>query len=135
MKEITDKNTGLLPNDIKEIIAKGLVPLKIRHVYTNATSLFNISVFHESMPRGSEVPEMVHSRTNEFVYVIRGEVAGFLSGKEILLRKGDFMMIPAGTPHRLQTGGRGMEAVSIFSPPIDPANPDATVVSKRGKKA
>lgn len=131
MRKLIKKKAEFYRGNVSEIVAKGLVPIKIHCVYTGTASQLNISVFHESMPRGTEVPDIVHSRTNELVYIIRGKVAGFLNGKKTMLKKGDYLVIPAGTNHRLKTGKQGMEALSVFAPPMDPANPDATVVPKR----
>ena len=128
----TKKNTEPIVDAIRKITRNGAVPLKIRCIYADAAKQFNVSFFHESMSCGSELPDMVHYRTNELVYVIRGAVVVFLDSRRVPLKKGSCLFIPAGTAHRLKTGKQGMEAVSIFSPPIDPANPDATLV-RRGK--
>lgn len=109
--------------------SESLAPLKAH--YIPEASQLNVSFVHESMPSWSSGPKMIHSKTKELAYVIRGKAVGFLNGKKILLKKGDYLVIPAGTIHRFEAGKDGLEAVSIFSPPIDPANPDATVFKRR----
>ncbi|OGS12296.1 MAG: hypothetical protein A2234_05905 [Elusimicrobia bacterium RIFOXYA2_FULL_58_8] len=123
------KSTEYLHGGISGLTAKLLGHLKMREI--PAAGQFNISMLHESLPCRSSAPEVTHSRTKELVFIIRGRAAGFLNGKKILLKKGDYLVIPPGTRHRFEAGKDGLEAVSIFSPPIDPANPDATVVLDR----
>lgn len=112
--------------------SESLAPLKAH--YIPEASQLNVSFVHESMPGWSAGPEMVHSKTIELAYVIYGKATGFINGKKILLKKGDYLIIPAGTPHRFEAGRAGLEAVSIFAPPINPDNPDAEIVFKRKAK-
>ena len=112
--------------------ARCLAPLKAYYI-PDANQL-NVSFVHESMPRWSEASVMVHSKTKELIYLIRGKVLVFLNGKKILLKKDDSLVIPAGTTHQFKTKREGMEAVSILVPPLDPVNPDAEIVFKRKAK-
>jgi len=124
--EIFHGATGGLP-------AKFLGALKMREI--PAAGQFNISMLHVALPPRSSELAVTHARTREFVFIIRGKAAGFLNGTRIPLKKGDYLVIPAGTRHRFETGAQGVEALSIFAPPIDPANPDAAVVlTRRARK-
>jgi len=96
--------------------------------YIPEAGQLNMSFVHEAMPPMSEAPVMVHSKTKELIYLICGKVTVLLNGKSISLKKNDCLVIPAGTTHQFKTKKEGMEAVSVLVPPIDPANPDATIV-------
>lgn len=133
MKKSIKKNKFSHGNILRPITGSGcLAPLKAH--YIPEASQLNVSFVHESMPSWSAGPEVVHSKTKELAYIIRGKAVGFLDGEKILLKKGDYLVIPAGTIHRFEAGKDGLEAVSIFAPPIDSVNPDAKIVFKRKAK-
>jgi hypothetical protein len=50
--------------------------------------------------------EHVHSEADEFLYVIAGEGAARLNGREEKLRVGFFMLVPRGIAHTLTPSGR-----------------------------
>lgn len=133
MKLIKKRSVKFLHGRIEDIGVKHLGPLSLRGI--RAAEQFNVSILHEFQPRYSKAPDVLHSRTKELIYVIRGRMSGFLDDRKVTLEEGDYLYIPAGTNHRFETGNKSVEALSIFSPPIDMSNPDARIVFQRkGKK-
>lgn len=121
--------TGILHGNIAALAVRRLGGLEMRVV--DAARPFNVTFLHEALPPRAAAPYVVHSRTMELVYVTKGRMTGLLDGRKIALAEGDYLFIPPGTEHRFSTAGSGVEAVSIFSPPLDPDSPDAKIVFKK----
>lgn len=54
---------------------------------------------------------------DQIIYAINGCVTARVSGKEQDLKAGDVLMIPAGAPHSLRTGGDPFFGFTILAPP------------------
>lgn len=93
---------------------------------------FSVSCVHERLPRRSATPEIYHEATDEFVFVLSGRGAILLDGRRLAVRAGDSLYIPAGAVHGVVSGGSPIEALSIFSPPMDTRHPDVRVVGASG---
>lgn len=61
-------------------------------------------------------PTIVHKKTNQFTYVIEGSGIGWLDGKEYLLKRGDKIVVNAGTRHRFKANDEGMTLFHIHIP-------------------
>lgn len=48
---------------------------------------------------GAQVPEHVHDKSAEFLYVVSGQITVQLDGQTLTLRPGDAVRIPAGHKH------------------------------------
>jgi quercetin dioxygenase-like cupin family protein len=57
-------------------------------------------------PAGDMPPLHAHRNEDEGFYVVAGELTLFLSGTELRLRPGDFVLAPCGVPHsyRVESG-------------------------------
>ncbi len=86
---------------------------------------FGVSVLHESLPARSRIQSIVHDRTEEFVFVLRGRALARLGTGTFSLRQGDCLHIAAGVSHAFETQAEGVVALSFFSPALDPKRPDA----------
>lgn len=63
------------------------------------------------------VVEPVHSHESEqFSYVVEGQVQFISGGKQISAGPGDVLHFPSNVPHGLQVLDQGAELVEIFSP-------------------
>ncbi|MFA6434166.1 MAG: cupin domain-containing protein [Elusimicrobiales bacterium] len=138
MKKITKREPKSARDGIGKPVAlsKNSAPLKA--CYIPEALKLHLSFLHETLPRFSVAPAVVHSKTEELIYITNGRVTAFMNDKKISLKKGEYLVIPAGTTHQFETENDGMEAVSVLVPPIDPANPDATVMPTQrmpGKKS
>jgi quercetin dioxygenase-like cupin family protein len=56
-------------------------------------------------------------RGDQLIYVIEGTATCRVSGKECVIKAGDFVTIPAGAPHTLRTGAEKLFALTVFAPP------------------
>ena len=68
------------------------------------------------LPRGAGVPAHVHDHTTEGIYVLEGSLRVWLDGEEHHLAGGDYVSIPAGTPHRWEGGAFFTKAISMTTP-------------------
>jgi quercetin dioxygenase-like cupin family protein len=79
----------------------------------------NVEVSLVEIRSEGEYPQHVHKKSDAFFVVVSGE-AYFLSGKEkTLLKQGEKVQIPRGTPHGFELeDGKSFQFISIQSPPI-----------------
>jgi len=129
MKTTVKKRVKINSGSISALAARQWGPLTTRDV--GAARQFKISMLHEMLLPRSSAPDVVHARTKELVYLIRGRITAFLDGSKFLFKKGDYFVIPAGTHHRFLTGAGGAEAFSIFLPPLGRRKFDAKIVFRR----
>lgn len=125
----TKQRVKTVHGSVGDIPPQKLGDLRMRLV--NCAGCLNISFLHEELPRNGAAPTVVHCVTTEFVYMLGGSITGTVAGKKIELKKGDYLMIPPGVTHKFTAGRGGGEAISVFSPPIDPAKPDAKIISDK----
>ena len=128
----TKKRTDIVHGCIMDIASRKIGDLHMRVVKTDPP--VNFTFLHEALPPGGAAPSVVHSRTTELVFMVKGTIWGSLAGKKIELGEGDYLLIPAGVEHKFEAGASGGEAVSIFSPPMDLDKPDAKIVFRRKKR-
>lgn len=63
-----------------------------------------------------QVPLHKHVKHSEHVYVLKGKGSMKLGDKVIQVKKGDFIMIPEGTPHSVKVKGGTLQVLSIQAP-------------------
>jgi mannose-6-phosphate isomerase-like protein (cupin superfamily) len=90
-----------------------------------------VSIVNETMPPDTDVPPVCHQKTDEFVYILSGKAVVCLDGRESCVEKGSYLVIPRGTKHSFRTQRTKMEAISVFSPPMDKDKPDAKIIIKK----
>jgi len=75
----------------------------------------NIMISRLLLKKGAAVPE--HSHLNEQVtYVVEGALQFFIAGKEIVVRSGEVLTIPAAMPHNVIALEDTVD-VDVFTPP------------------
>lgn len=80
----------------------------------------NASVNLVMGPVGSVLKMHYHQYSDEITYCIKGQAVMNVSGKELVMKAGDLMYIPALTLHGSEvTGNETLQLISIFSPPFD----------------
>jgi quercetin dioxygenase-like cupin family protein len=70
-----------------------------------------------SIPAGYSADRENTHKGDQIIYVIDGSATARVSGKERDLKRGDVVMIPAGSPHTLRTGSEALFGFTIFAPP------------------
>jgi len=77
------------------------------------------AVFHVTVPPRSRHDMILHRRTREWFMVIKGRGRGVIGGRRVTFRPGVVVFMPPGVPHQMMTGTCAMEAVVVFSPPLN----------------
>jgi quercetin 2,3-dioxygenase len=85
-------------------------------VCTGAETGGKIAVLTLELPHGAGVPAHVHSETTEGIYVLEGALRVWLEDEEHLVSGGQYVSIPAGTPHRWEGGAFFTKALSMTTP-------------------
>lgn len=67
-------------------------------------------------------PIVVHRNTSQFTYVLEGSGIGWLNGNEQPLKKGDKIVVEAGTLHRFKANKEGMTLFHIHIPDVGREN-------------
>ncbi len=68
---------------------------------------------------GKSSEEMnVHEKSDQVLLVVEGEVHGEVGSRQLILHKGDFCIVPAGTPHRFENKSKYRTVTfNVYSPP------------------
>jgi len=87
---------------------------------TQVASGKNASVNLVIGPPGSILKMHYHRYSDEITYCIKGQAVMNVSGKQLVMKVGDLMYIPALTIHGSEvTGNETLQLISIFTPPFD----------------
>ncbi len=87
---------------------------------TQVASGKNASVNLVMGPPGSVLKLHYHQYSDEMTYCIKGQAVMNVSGKQLVMKVGDLMYIPALTIHGSEVTGNGtLQLISIFTPPFD----------------
>jgi len=71
-------------------------------------------------PPGSILKMHYHQYSDEITYCIKGQAIINVSGKELVMKAGDLMYIPALMLHGSEvTGNETLQLILIFAPPFD----------------
>ncbi|MCH8538249.1 MAG: cupin domain-containing protein [Alkalimonas sp.] len=70
------------------------------------------------------VPNHYHQRHTEQIYVLEGTARMRLADEELMIRPGDYLLIPPGTVHGVLeiTSNQPLKVLSIQSPRFDPSD-------------
>lgn len=58
--------------------------------------------------KGAKTPYHVHTKYNETIYILEGELTVYSKEKAKVLQKGDHIIIQKGTPHALLVSGENI---------------------------
>jgi quercetin dioxygenase-like cupin family protein len=87
---------------------------------TQVASGKNASVNLVMGPPGSVLKMHYHRYRDEITYCIKGQAVMNVSGKQLVMKVGDLLYIPALTIHGSEvTGNETLQLISIFAPPFD----------------
>lgn len=66
---------------------------------------------------GGNVPNHYHEKRESLIFLIAGELMEILEGKEIPLKAGDVIFIPAGEKHKMENrSDRDARYIEFFTP-------------------
>jgi mannose-6-phosphate isomerase-like protein (cupin superfamily) len=76
-----------------------------------------------TLPPGDETgrkPE-AHRKSDQVLLMLSGKLSGTVGAEKVTLKKGDILLIRAGTPHRFKNPGRQSAVTfNVYSPPEYP---------------
>jgi len=75
---------------------------------------FDLIIF--KMRRGNEPPPHVHSREDEFFYVLAGEMKVYVERRTFAVRAGECMFLPRGKPHAFLVTSEELQNLALISP-------------------
>ncbi|MDP3998451.1 MAG: cupin domain-containing protein [bacterium] len=75
-----------------------------------------------SIPIGGEIGEEVHVDHDQVLYLVEGEGEVVLNDEKAPYKKGDLVLVNAGTRHNfVNTGSADLKIITTYSPPHHPA--------------
>ena len=82
------------------------------------TSRSQVAMMRLDAGKGSgDFPES-HPHSDQILLVLEGEVEGEISGERHVLKKGEFVLVAAGTPHRfVNNGQKAALTFNLYAPP------------------
>jgi mannose-6-phosphate isomerase-like protein (cupin superfamily) len=62
-----------------------------------------------------------HQKSDQVLLMLSGKLSGTVGPEKVILKKGDILLIRAGTPHRFENPGRQRAITfNVYSPPEYP---------------
>ena len=68
------------------------------------------------MRRGTEPPPHVHSREDEFLYILSGGMRFYVDGKVFTVTAGECMFLPRRRPHAFLITSEEIQVISLITP-------------------
>ena len=124
----------VLIDHIRDIPKKCFSKVELCSIFPHCTK--NVSLVYEYMPPHTKLPPVLHRRTDEMVYCLRGMFTACIGNKIYHLNPGNVVWIPKKTRHSFATGSNDVESLSLFIPAIHfDKNPDIFLMhTPNGKK-
>ena len=73
-------------------------------------------VLIDKMRRGTEPPPHVHSREDEFFYILSGEIRFYVDGEVFTVTAGECMFLPRRKPHAFLITSEEIHMVNFITP-------------------
>ena len=74
-----------------------------------------------NIPPNSDIGMETHPDNDQMLYLVQGEGKVILNGQEESFKKGDMVLVRAGTEHNFVTvGNEPMKIITTYSPPHHP---------------
>lgn len=103
---------------LERIPTQKLGPVRLKAI-SELGQLPGAAVFHVTVPPRSRHDMILHRRTREWFMVVKGRGRGVIGGRRVTFRPGVIVFMPPGVPHQMMTGSSSMEALVVFSPPLE----------------
>lgn len=115
-------------NKVKNLEIKSRGNLKYNDI--GLFEKFSISAVKCFLSPHSSSFGVVHNKTEEIFYIIRGKGIINIESREFVVESGDYLHIDAGTNHRFETKDDSIEFLAFLSPALDSENPDMISIKK-----
>lgn len=104
---------------VNDIVGKAQANTFFRQVLDNGK---HTQVVIMSIPPGGEIGEETHPDNDQVLLLTDGEGVVILDGQEQPYKKGDIVLVNAGTKHNFKnTGTVDLKIITTYSPPHHPA--------------
>jgi quercetin dioxygenase-like cupin family protein len=90
--------------------------LKVTILTTGAETDGRHDLVEVVQPPGSMTPLHLHTRYEERIWVLEGELTVWVAEEKVTAGPGGFFVIPTNVPHAVQAGPAGARALTISSP-------------------
>jgi quercetin dioxygenase-like cupin family protein len=87
------------------------------HLFTTKCSEAGLGLVEGTVEAGSEPPMHIHTREDEFIHVIDGEVTVHVGDETYHAGPGGFVYMPRGVPHTFAVEGAGKARVFLMFTP------------------
>jgi quercetin dioxygenase-like cupin family protein len=84
---------------------------------THADTAGRYDLVENVLPPGAQIPPHRHTRYSEQLYVLEGELTAWAGERKVVLRHGENVFIPVGTPHSLAATGDGHTRALVVASP------------------
>lgn len=95
----------------------GFAGTRVRMLLTGRQTDGAFCMMEMSGPPGTSTPTHVHTREDETVHVVEGELDVFLGDDVVTLRAGDTALLKRHEPHRIVIGGPGTARYLVVCTP------------------
>ncbi len=113
-----DRRRKIYAAHLASLPGYSFVKLRIREL-TKAGQVPGAGIVHVRLPPRYEHVPLFHRRTKEWLMILKGTGRGKIGGRVIRFRPGVVVYMPPGTVHQMSTGSSPLEALAVFSPPMD----------------
>lgn len=120
------KRNGLSVTAIGRLPYFHFVKIKVRTL-SAGDQIPGVCVVQVVLPPRYDHRPVVHRRTREWMVILRGSGRGKIGRRLVRFKPGVIVYMPPGTPHQMSTGASPLEALVLFTPPIDVKSPKADI--------
>jgi mannose-6-phosphate isomerase-like protein (cupin superfamily) len=89
-----------------------------------------INVIQEKMPPATSEARHLHHKAQQFFYVLKGEAALEINGRELTIHVGEGALVPPGSAHRMQNKSKIDLEILVTSEPPSHGDREEAPVSK-----
>ena len=86
-------------------------------LFTIKSSAYGLGLVDSHLEAGSEPPMHIHTREDEFIYVLDGEITAYVGDEALKAQAGGFVYMPRFVPHTFAIDGTGMARALIMYTP------------------
>ena len=79
------------------------------------------------LPANKKLSSIRHTRTHEWIYVVKGSALAILDNKRITLKPGDYLYLPPRVWHSFRSRSEGLLALSLYLPGFNWQKPDVQI--------
>ena len=110
---VSDNRFGIRPIDHQRQIPGGV---SLRTLITGTDTGGSFALLEICVPRGGEPPLHLHTREDEYVYVLEGNVTFCVGGERIACTAGACLLLPRGEEHTFIVTSQQVRLLIVLKP-------------------